>query len=275
MPAVVLLNIGSIDGPEDGTSALCQAIDARVGPGIPGLVFVTGSSDDGGTPNHAGGTVVQGGGADITINKGNPGPLYFDLWYSRDDRFDVTIQTPDATFGPYPSPDLNTDFDNETNSEFIYYQLGGDINFYNSTSAEREISVQIDGTNGMYTIELDGALVSDGRFEASLNPARFWDSSGNQNYFTSFVVPGKTIWDLGSASNNICPNDYVHRTNWVDINGIPESDMPGRETSGNCGGARASGRLMMDGWELTSARRGTACSPLTRRILTGRHFSSI
>jgi subtilisin family serine protease len=40
----------------------------------------------------------------------------------------------------------------------------------------------------------------------------------------AFAVPGYTIWDLASATNNICPNDYVHRTNWVDIDGFPESN---------------------------------------------------
>ena len=79
------------------------------------------------------------------------------------------------------------------------------------------------GSTGDYTISLSGANVSDGHFDASLNPARFWDSAGNDNYFTSYVVPGSTVWDLASASNNICPNDYVHRTNWVDIDGLPQS----------------------------------------------------
>ena len=61
MPAVMLLNIGSVGGPMDGTSSLCRAINAAVGPGIPGLVFVTGSSDDGSMANHAAGTVAQNG----------------------------------------------------------------------------------------------------------------------------------------------------------------------------------------------------------------------
>ena len=102
MPAVMLLNIGSSGGPMDGTSGLCQTLDAAVGPGIPGLVFVTGTSDDGGTPNHASGTVTRGGTADIGIHMGNPAPLVFDLWYSTNDQFDVTIDTPDGLFGPLP-----------------------------------------------------------------------------------------------------------------------------------------------------------------------------
>ena len=224
MPAVMLLNIGSVGGPMDGTSSLCQALNAAVGPGIPGLVFVTGSSDDGSMANHAAGTVAQNGTAAIQINKGNDGDLVFDLWYSSNDRFDVTIQTPNGSFGPYLSPASNTDYDVQSESDFLYYQLGGSINFYNTLVPEREIWVSISGPNGNYTVSLTGASVANGRFNASLNPSRFWDTSGNSNYFTSFGFTNSTVWDLASATNDICPNDYVHRINWVDIDGFPESN---------------------------------------------------
>jgi hypothetical protein len=57
----MLPNIGSVGGALDGTSTLAKKIDATVGPGKPGLVFVTGSSDDGGIANHASATVSAGG----------------------------------------------------------------------------------------------------------------------------------------------------------------------------------------------------------------------
>jgi len=221
MPAVMLLNIGASGGPMDGTSSLCQSLNAAVGPGIPGLVFVTGSSDDGGTPNHAAGTVTQGGTADISIHMGNPAPLIFNLWYDTNDQFDVTISTPDGVFGPYPSPDLTFGFDSQSAADFQYYHYSGDFTPYQNTSGKREIYVSLNGPSGDYTISLSGANVSSGQFDASLDPARFWDDLADSNYFTTFVVPGSTVWDLGSAANNICPNDYVHRTNWVDIDGIP------------------------------------------------------
>ena len=47
MPVVMLLNLGSIGGPTDGTSALSRKIDETVGPDHPGVVFVTGTGDDG------------------------------------------------------------------------------------------------------------------------------------------------------------------------------------------------------------------------------------
>jgi hypothetical protein len=220
LPAVMLLNIGSIIGPMDGTSKLCQTINQTVGPGIPGLVIVTGPSDDGSMPNHAAGTVAQNGTASIQINKGDAGALYFDLWYAAADRFNVTVQSPSGTFGPYLAPSTSSGYDIHNMTDFLYYQLGGNNNFYSTTVSEREIWIELTGPIGQYTVTLTGAAVSNGHFKASLSPSRFWDTTASSNYFTSYVVPGYTIWDLASATNNICPNDYVHRTNWVDIDGI-------------------------------------------------------
>src|SRR5262245_2923434 len=57
LPCVMLLNLGSIGGPTDGTSQLSRKIDEIVGPNKPGLIFVTGAGDDGGGANHAGGVI--------------------------------------------------------------------------------------------------------------------------------------------------------------------------------------------------------------------------
>jgi minor extracellular serine protease Vpr len=248
MPAVMLLNIGSSGGPMDGTSSLCQAIDSAVGPGIPGLVFVTGASDDGGMANHASGTVAQNGTASIQFVYGQLGGLVFDLWYGNNDRFNVTIKTPHGTYGPYASPPTDTDYDNQKGSDFSYWQLGGAANFYKTAIREREIYVSLTGPTGNYTVQLQGAEASSGRFNASLNPSQEWNGSVS-NYFTSFVVPGFTIWDLASATNNICPNDYVHRKNWVDINGISESmaeDPIGQLWQGTGIGPTYDGRIGID-----------------------------
>ena len=73
MPAVMLLNLGSQGGPTDGTSDLARKIDATVGSGIPGLVFVTGPGDDGGIANRAGGNVAASATESIRIQKGLSG----------------------------------------------------------------------------------------------------------------------------------------------------------------------------------------------------------
>ena len=104
MPAVILANFGSINGPTDGTSAFSRTIDANFGAGKQGLVFVNGTGDDGGMPNHAGGVIAQGETASIQIQKVTTGNLRMDLWYGGGDRFTVSMQTPSGNFGAYNPP---------------------------------------------------------------------------------------------------------------------------------------------------------------------------
>jgi minor extracellular serine protease Vpr len=219
MPWVALLNIGSVGGPMDGSSSWSKLIDSTVGPGLEGRVFVNGSSDDGNMPNHAATTVTQDGDTVLQIHKGNSGDTICDLWYPATDDFDVSIETPNSLSGPFLSPFSNDGYAAESSSEFVYYHYGANVTPYGATR-RREIYLGLTGPTGDYAVTLHGASVVNGHFDASLNPSRFWDTSANSNYFTSFAVPGYTVCDFGSSSNSICPGDYVHRTNWTDIDGI-------------------------------------------------------
>jgi hypothetical protein len=229
-PAVMLLNLGSILGPTDGSSSLARKIDDTVGPGHPGLIFVNGTGDDGGMPNHAGGVVAQGENASIQIEKGATDTLLFDLWYGGNDRFDVSLQTPSGDFGPYTSPPTNNDQSSVINPTFSYYHLGSERDFFGANNDKREIFIQITGPAGMYTVQLLGATVASGRFDATINPSNIEQPSAGSNRFLNFVVPG-SIWDGATAHYNICPNDYVLRTDWTDVDGQPRSN-PGQ---GNIG----------------------------------------
>jgi minor extracellular serine protease Vpr len=218
MPAVLLANFGSINGPTDGTSAFARTIDANFGAGRKGLVFVNGTGDDGGMPNHAGGVIAQGETNSIQIQKATAGNLRMDLWYGGSDRFNVSLQTPSGNFGPYAAPNNNTAA-TVTNATFSYYHRGVGQVFYGATNGKREIMIDIAGPAGTYTVQLTGTTVAgNGRFDATLNPS----SINANNRFLNNVVPG-SIWDGATALNNIAPNSYVIRTNWTDINGVPRS----------------------------------------------------
>ena len=216
MPCVMTLNLGSQAGPTDGTSALCQKIDSTVGTNIHGLIFLTGPGDDGGITNRAGGTVSQGGTASLQIFKGNPGNPVVNLWYFDPDRFDITIQSPTNSYGPFASPDV---FDSQQSGDFTYYHYGTNVNAYGAINGKRQISISLDGPLGTYTVGLVGSTVTTGRFDATLNPSQFWNKNADANQFLNFVAPG-SIWDGATAFNNICTGDYVIRTNYTDISGF-------------------------------------------------------
>jgi hypothetical protein len=248
MPAVMLLNLGSTGSSTDGTSSLARKIDAAVGPGIPGFVFLSGPGDQGGIANRAGGNVAGGATESIRIQKGLASPLTFDLWYSGDDRFDVTIQTPSGTFGPYLSPATNAESATVSNATFDYYQNGSARVFDGVQNGKRQIWLRLLGPAGVYTVQLRGATVTTGRFDATLNPSAAFNSS-NVNFMLDHVAPG-SIWDGATARNNICPADYVVRTAYVDIDGISRNNAaqgtPGQIWAGSSTGPTFDGRLGVD-----------------------------
>jgi len=251
LPAVMLLNLGSINGPTDGTSALARKIDASVGPGKPGLVFVTGAGDDGGAANHAGGNLAQGQTASIQVQKGAAGTLTFDLWYPGSDRLDVTLQTPLGTFGPFASPATNDDEDfQQAPSAFNYFHKGTNKVFYGAQNGKREVFVQLTGPAGTYTVQLQAQTVAgSGRFDATINPSTFKQPPAQANRFLNFVVTG-SIWDGATALNNITPNSYVVRNEWTDIDGVPRSitgeGAPGEMWPGSSTGPTFDGRTGVD-----------------------------
>ena len=222
MPAVLLANFGSINGPTDGTSEFSRTIDANFGPGKRGLVFVNGTGDDGGIPNHAGGVVTQGATVSTQIQKTTTGTLRFDLWYGGSDRFTVSLETPSGNFGPY-APPANNNSSTIQNATFTYYHRGVGQVFYGATNQKREIFMDITGPPGTYTVNLQGTTVANGRFDATLNPSNLISGANGNNRFLNNVVPG-SIWDGATAFNNIAPNSYNIRTSWIDIDNIPRSN---------------------------------------------------
>jgi minor extracellular serine protease Vpr len=245
MPAVMLANFGSIGGPTDGTSFISRTIDARFGAGKPGLVFVSGPGDEGGMPNHAGGNVTQGQTTSIQLQKTVAGTMILDLWYPGADRFSVSVQTPSGTTATFAGPATNTtSTSNAANGVTIFHQ-GSSVPFYGAQNGKREIFMQITGT-GNFTINLTGTSVTaGGRFDAGINPSTIHTN----NRFLTHVVPGN-IWDGATAFNNISPGDYVVRTNWTDIDGVPRSNTGqgavGNIWTGSSAGPTYDGRMGVD-----------------------------
>lgn len=221
LPFVILANFGSSGGPMDGTSKFSRLIDAEFGNDSPGAIFVTGSSDDGNKPNHAVGQINQDDTLDLKIkNTGNQ--LRMDLWYDAQDQIEVIISNGIQSFGPFSAPLNELTRDQRTTDLFNYYHNGSEVDFFEADNNKREIMIDFK-MPGNYIVKLFGKQISNGNFHASLNPSQIF--AGKDNGFQNYVVEGYTIWDWASASNNICPNSYVIRENWIDIDGITRTDL--------------------------------------------------
>jgi uncharacterized protein (TIGR03437 family) len=242
LPAVMLPNLGSVGGPMDGTSTLAKKIDATVGPGIPGLVLVTGPSDDGGIDNHAQATIAQGQSLTLDIDKKDANSLRFQLWYPQNDRYNVTIKTPSATAGPYTSPDTNSANDTKSAAGLSYYHYGSTVTPFGAVT-RREILIDFSGPAGQYSVTLTATAAGGGKFDAWLNTVN------GKGIFLNNVVPGYTVWDAASAFNNISPNDYVLQDKWADVDGVVRgipADHVGDLWPGSGIGPTVDGRLGVD-----------------------------
>jgi minor extracellular serine protease Vpr len=244
LPSVTLMNIGSLGGPTDGTSLICRSIDDFVALGN---TFVCGVGDDGGSENSASGDITQGQSVEIDIQKGETGNLRFDLWYSEDDRFTVSLERPNGTIeGPFAAPtNAATAVDQNLGDIFIAHR-GADVEFFGATSNRRELLIDFSGATGTYKVILEGTQINDGGFKASLNPALY----SNDNKFLSFVTPGASINDFASANSLITPGDYVVQNDWTDINGVFR-DITGQGEAGelwigSSEGPTQDGRLGID-----------------------------
>ena len=212
MPLVMLANFGSIGDRADGSDAIAQKIDAVVGPGKPGVVFLTGAGDDGGMNNHAQAVVASGQTRTLRVQKGSAGEVLVQLWYRAGNRFNVSLTTPTASFGPYVAPADNA-FDLQTTPEFTYGHNGAV--YYGNTW--RLVYLRLTGPTGIYTLGLTGATVTNGGFHANLGGAHY--GTGNVNQFLDAVVSSGTIWSGATARYNIAPNSYVFRTSWQGLDG--------------------------------------------------------
>ncbi len=245
LPSVTLMNFGSIGGPTDGTSTVSRAMDDFIAQGH---VLVCGIGDDGGQDNHASTAIAQGQTIELLINKFSSN-VRLDLYYSEDDRFDVTIEVPNGTqYGPYTAPaGANMVNDKFISGIFNKYHRGANQEFYGATSNTRELLVDFFGPNGVYKVILTGTSINDdGVFNASLNPSLYY----NNNSFGSFVVSGSSLNDYTSSFNVISPGDYVVDNTWTDINGVPRSitgaGNPGELWAGSSSGITYDGRQAID-----------------------------
>jgi hypothetical protein len=225
LPAVTLMNIGSIGGPTDGTSLIARSIDNFVNNGN---TFVCGVGDDGGNDNHASGAISQSQTIEIDIQKGEAGNLRFDLWYSEDDRFTVSVERPNGTVhGPFTAPSGPNGIADQNLGDIQIYHRGANTEFFEATSNRRELMVDFSGVTGTYHVILEGSQINDGEFHTTLNPSTYY----NNNKFLSFITPGYSINDYASANLVITPGDYVVQNDWIDINGVPR-DITGEGEAG-------------------------------------------
>lgn len=218
LPAVTLLNIGSIGNPTDGSTAFCDLVDDFVANGN---VFVCGVGDDGGQDNHAIEQLAENTTTTFEIEKGSAGFLRFNGWYDEAARCQLTIERPDgSTEGPFAPPAGPNDSQDTNLDQIRIFHRGADVEFAGASSNLRQLLIDFTGPVGTYKVHLETTqLGPETTIHGMLNPARFF----NDNRFVNFTAAGGNINDYASCLSTLSPTDYVGNTDYVDVNGVPRS----------------------------------------------------
>lgn len=227
MPYVLAANFGSVGGPMDGSSAACRTINSFYGSGVPGRVFLTGSSDDGDIENHALVELSPNQTSELRINKGAAGNLRFSAWYDNQDEITVTVTLPDGSSIDYPPPASNSERVQDIQPTYQFFHNCSNVDFFEAESNRNEVLIDFFSNQGEYTISFTSGNIRNGRIDAWLNPSNIF--SVTQNLFLNNVDSGYTVWDWATASSNIGFNSYLFNIGYRDINGAFRQGIAGNE----------------------------------------------
>jgi subtilisin family serine protease len=219
LPAVTLLNIGSIGNPTDGSTAFCDLVDDYVQSGH---TFVCGVGDDGGRANHVIEQLAVNTTTTFEIEKATAGNLRFTAWYDEAARCQLTVERPNGTVaGPFAPPQgPNDSQDNTSLDQLRIFHRGANVEFAGASSDFRQLLVDISGPAGTYKIHLETTqLGTETTIHGMLNPSRIF----NDNRFVNFSATGGNINEYASCPSTLSPTDYVANTSYVDVDGIPRN----------------------------------------------------
>ena len=242
LPAVTLMNIGSLGGPTDGTSTVGRAITDFAA----GHVFVCGVGDDGGADNVAVGSLPQSANEslDLRIEKLTEGNLDVEFWYPENDQFNISLITPSGA-QLNPAIPTNAGRTTVTGDNVTVWHNGADADFWGSTGPRRQFFTRISSGTGIYTLRVTGVGFSSGSFTATMNPARV----GLSNRFLDFASNNGSINDYSASPGVISPGDYVFEPTFTSVDGNTYGGGqggPGEIWTGSSKGPTHDGRLGID-----------------------------
>lgn len=242
LPAVTLMNIGSLGGPTDGTSTVGRAINAFAANHI----FVCGVGDDGGADNVATGNITQGStfAEEIRIEKLTEGNLDAELWYPDNDQLDIRLTTPNGTI-LNPAIPNNASRTTASGDNVTVWHNGADVDFWGSTGPRRQFFIRISSGTGIYTLRMTEAVVNNGDFIATMNPSHV----GLNNRFLDFASNNGSINDYSASPGVISPADYVFAPTFRSVDGNTYGGGqggPGEIWTGSSKGPTQDGRLGID-----------------------------
>lgn len=236
-PLVALINHGVQWGPIDGTSAVSRKIDEIFGMDRPGRAYVAASGDEGGLPNHAGGTFTNTSDTIVNLSKSSGETVYMQMWYTGSRPASLTFSFDD---GGHAGPVAPAGSVNQDGIFVSQYAPGAEFYPWKSTSGDRAVWIRITGHTGSGHISIRGTRAGTGRFD-------LYSDTHAVVAFEDHLVPGR-LTDYSGSLSAIVAGCHVLRTTWIDLDGVPR-EYSAEGSSGelwtlSSGGPTRDGRLI-------------------------------
>ncbi len=234
-PFVLLPNIGSQYGPIDGTDSESRLVDSLIGDSSPGRIFAIGTGDDGGLPNHAGGSFSAASDTVLPFSIQSAGSEYIQIWYTGSVPATVTVAMADGTTVGPVGPGSSGAGGSGSISVF-HPNLGQDQ--FQSSSGDRLVMINVNGRAGNGEVRIRAQNAGTGRFDA------YGYVSSNLR-FTGLLAPGR-ISGLAATRTAVVTSVYVDRTQWIDLDGVSrvrsDEGLTGQRWTGSSSGPTRDGR---------------------------------
>jgi subtilisin family serine protease len=165
-PCVINLSMGTNGGPHDGSTLVEKWIDCHLGPETPNRAVVIAAANQFGKKMHATGTVSAAQPVELKwhIFPNDATNNELEIWYSKDDQFDVEVIKPgDST------PIAGARFGETKEFPIWEHSLIVVVNRkHDSCNGDNTINVFLDHelVPGEWIVRLRGVSVTDGRFHA-------------------------------------------------------------------------------------------------------------
>lgn len=205
-PMIIICGIGSSDYDHGGRDLFSRYIDELAA--IRGIVFVTGSGNEGAAAGHASGVINKEG--DIITKELNVTKdmkfLPFKIWAKRPNKIALAITSPSGQNTRFIEPKFNR----EEEFSFVYEDTKLKVKFWVPDNITGLEIIRVEFSNikkGIWKLRLKGAYIVDGRFDIWLPPEKTLPEG------TSFLESDSSQTITGVLSKNAVVVGYYNQEN--------------------------------------------------------------
>lgn len=170
-PMVIYIGVGTTEGSHDGNNIISRYMTS-VGR-IRGIIFITGTGNEGAADTHASGSILQVGGI-ATIELRIPKEIKFfsfSIWVIKPNIFSLNVISPNGEASNFIKAKAN-----ETqNINFIFFKTQMNIRYYlpEYFTGHERIALEFNSIKaGIWTFQIRGDYITDGRYHIWLPPQK-------------------------------------------------------------------------------------------------------